>query len=151
MLCHNYRRIRAIALAKEMIQRGELGDRIYHYRARYAQDWIADPQYPLIWRLQSHVAGSGAHGDINTHIIDLGRYLVGEITEVCALMKTFVREQPVSAGARRRARVTVDDAVSMIARFRNGAICNLESNALCCRPEKQRHDRNPRERRIDCI
>jgi len=58
MVCHNYRRIPAIVLAKKMIAAGELG-RIYHYRARYAQDWIVDPNFPLVWRLQSKIAGSG--------------------------------------------------------------------------------------------
>ena len=120
MICHNYRRIPAIALAKEMIERGELGDRIYHYRARYAQDWIVDPKFPLVWRLQSKVAGSGAHGDINAHIIDLGRYLVGEFKEVSATMATFVKQRPGG-------RVTVDDAVTMIGKFRNGALANLEA------------------------
>ena len=127
MVCHNYRRIPAIALAKEMIERGELGDRIYHYRARYAQDWIADPKFPLVWRLQSKIAGSGAHGDINAHIIDLARYLVGEFREVCATMETFVKERPASLGARRKGKVTVDDAVTMIGKFRNGALANLEA------------------------
>ncbi len=120
MLCHNYRRIPAIALAKEMIERGELGDRIYHYRARYAQDWIADPKFPLVWRLQSNIAGSGAQGDINAHIIDLARYLVGEFREVSATMETFVKQRPGG-------RVTVDDAVTLIGRFRNGALANLEA------------------------
>ncbi len=127
MVCHNYRRIPAIALAKEMIERGDLGDRIYHYRARYAQDWIADPEFPLVWRLQSKIAGTGAHGDINAHLIDLARYLVGEFQEVCGLMQTFVKERPVSLGAKKRGKVTVDDAVSMIGRFKNGAIANLEA------------------------
>ncbi|MFL6569625.1 MAG: Gfo/Idh/MocA family protein, partial [Chthoniobacterales bacterium] len=90
MVCHNYRRIPAIALAKQMIERGELGDRIYHYRARYAQDWLTDPKFPLVWRLQSQIAGSGAHGDINAHIIDLGRYLVGEFGEVSGVFVNFV-------------------------------------------------------------
>jgi predicted dehydrogenase len=127
MVCHNYRRIPAIALAKQMIERCDLGDRIYHYRARYAQDWIADPEFPLVWRLQSKIAGSGAHGDINAHIIDLARYLVGEFREVCALMETFVKERPVNAGARKKGRVTVDDAVTTIGRFRNGALASLEA------------------------
>ncbi len=127
MVCHNYRRIPAIALAREMIEGGELGDRIYHYRARYAQDWIVDPKFPLVWRLQSKIAGSGAHGDINAHIIDLGRYLVGEFREVCAAMETFVKDRPVSLGARRKGKVTVDDAVMMIGRFRNGALASLEA------------------------
>ncbi|MDQ6913163.1 MAG: Gfo/Idh/MocA family oxidoreductase [Verrucomicrobiota bacterium] len=120
MVCHNYRRIPAIALAKEMIERGELGHRIYHYRARYAQDWIADPNFPLVWRMNSKIAGSGAHGDINAHIIDLARYLVGEFKEVCATMETFVKQRPGG-------RVTVDDAVVMIGKFRNGALANLEA------------------------
>jgi predicted dehydrogenase len=136
MVCHNYRRIPAIALAKQMIERGDLGDRIYHYRARYAQDWIADPDFPLVWRLQSKIAGSGTHGDIDAHIIDLGRYLVGEIKEVCGLMETFIKERPLLAetgaglgakAAKKTGRVTVDDAVSWIGRFKNGAIANLEA------------------------
>src|SRR5437773_4546241 len=70
MVCHNYRRIPAVALAKQMIENGELGSRIYHYRARYAQDWLANPNFPLTWRLKKDIAGSGAHGDIDAHIID---------------------------------------------------------------------------------
>ncbi len=127
MVCHNYRRIPAMALAKQMIERGDLGDRLLHFRARYAQDWIVDPNFPLVWRLQSDVAGSGALGDIFSHIADLGRYLVGEFREVCAAMETFVKERPRDHGARRKARVTVDDAVTMIGRFRNGAVASLEA------------------------
>ncbi|MFL6539809.1 MAG: Gfo/Idh/MocA family protein [Chthoniobacterales bacterium] len=127
MVCHNYRRIPAIALAKQMIERGELGDRIFHYRARYAQDWLTDPTFPLVWRLQSQIAGSGTHGDINAHIIDLGRYLVGEFAEVSGVMETFVRQRPLHRGARKTGRVTVDDAVSTVGSFRNGAIANLEA------------------------
>lgn len=136
MVCHNYRRIPAIALAKKMIENGDLGDRIYHYRARYAQDWIADPNFPLVWRLQAKIAGSGTHGDIDAHIIDLGRYLVGEIKEVCGLMETFIKERPLldeaqaglgAKAAKKTGKVTVDDAVSWIGRFKNGAIANLEA------------------------
>jgi predicted dehydrogenase len=133
MVCHNYRRIPAIVLAKRMIERGDLGERIFHFRARYAQDWIVDPNFPLVWRLQSHVAGSGALGDIFSHIVDLARYLVGEFKEVCATMETFVKERPVGRDRRSRrrtkatARVDVDDAVTMIGRFKNGALANLEA------------------------
>ena len=136
MVCHNYRRIPAIALAKQMIERGDLGDRIFHYRARYAQDWIADPNFPLVWRLQSKIAGSGTHGDIDAHIIDLGRYLVGDFDEVCGVMETFIKERPLlgQAGAgltakasKKMGKVTVDDAVSWIGRFKNGALANLEA------------------------
>jgi predicted dehydrogenase len=137
MVCHNYRRIPAIVLAKKMIGEGALGQ-IYHYRARYAQDWIADPEYPLVWRLQKNLSGSGTHGDINAHIIDLGRYLVGELKEVCGLLHTFISERPLadtapkgtSLGAkpaRKMGKVTVDDTALFIGRFENGAVANLEA------------------------
>lgn len=138
MVCHNYRRIPAIALAKKMIERGDLGDRIFHYRARYLQDWIVDPNFPLVWRLQSKVSGSGTHGDICAHIIDLGRYLLGEFAEVCGTMETFIKERPLAEeqgkgaglsakGAKKMGKVTVDDASTFIGRFKNGALCNLEA------------------------
>jgi predicted dehydrogenase len=136
MVCHNYRRIPAIALAKKLIENGDLGDRIFHYRARYAQDWIADPNFPLVWRLKKEIAGSGTHGDINAHIIDLGRYLIGEVKEVCGMMETFVKERPLldevggglgAKGGKKMGKVTVDDAVSWIGRFKNGAFANLEA------------------------
>lgn len=137
MVCHNYRRIPAVALAKKMIEEGAIGD-IFHYHARYAQDWIVDPDFPLVWRLQKGVSGSGAHGDINAHIIDLGRYLVGELREVCGLMHTFIKERPLPEAAdsgkglggvagTQMGQVTVDDASLFIGRFRNGALANLEA------------------------
>lgn len=134
MICHNYRRIPALALAKKMITAGDLGT-IYHYRARYAQDWIVDPNFPLVWRLQSKIAGSGTHGDICAHIIDLGRFLVGDFAEVCGLMETFIKERPLPAqqgglsatGSKKMGKVTVDDAVLFIGRFQNGALANLEA------------------------
>lgn len=135
MVCHNYRRIPAMALARQMIQHGDLGE-IYHYRARYLQDWIVDPNFPLVWRLQSKIAGSGAHGDIHAHIIDLGRFLVGEFDQVQGLLHTFIRERPLAAGATgglgakgavKKGRVTVDDTAMCLARFRSGAVGNLEA------------------------
>lgn len=137
MVCHNYRRIPAIALAKRMIDEGAIGE-LYHYRARYAQDWIVDPDFPLVWRLQKGISGSGTNGDINAHIIDLGRYLVGEFKEVCGLMHTFIKERPImdpsgkgqglgGKGGRKMGKVTVDDAASFIGRFANGALANLEA------------------------
>ena len=137
MVCHNYRRIPAITLARKLIDEGALGT-IFHYHARYAQDWIVDPEFPLVWRLQKGVSGSGAHGDINAHIIDLGRYLVGEFKEVCGLMQTFIKERPLmdqtgkgsglsAAAGKQMGKVTVDDAALFIGRFRNGALANLEA------------------------
>ena len=130
MICHNYRRVPAIALAKQMIERGEIGDRIFHFRARYAQDWIVDPNFPLVWRLQSDPAGSGALGDIFSHIVDLARFLIGEFREVCATMETFVKQRPLDKNRRVKGKVTVDDAVTMIGRLRNGALASLEATRL---------------------
>lgn len=135
MVCHNYRRIPAIAQARKMIDEGVLGT-IYHYTAVYFQDWLIDPNVPLIWRLQKGVSGSGAHGDINAHIIDLGRYLVGEFTEICGLMNTFIKQRPImdesgkgqgigGKGTQKMGEVTVDDAAMLIGRFDNGALANL--------------------------
>jgi predicted dehydrogenase len=126
MICHNYRRIPSIVLAKKMIEAGDLGT-IYHYRARYAQDWIVDPAFPLAWRLQSKISGSGTLGDIGAHIIDLGRYLIGEFTEVAGQLETFVKERPLLGDPSRKGKVTVDDAVTFIGRFANGASANLEA------------------------
>lgn len=120
MVCHNYRRLPAIALAQQMIAGGEIGNRIFHFRARYAQDWIVDPEFPPVWRLQKAKAGSGALGDIFSHLVDLARYLAGEFKDVCAADQTFVRQ-------RRGRRVDVDDAVVAIGRFRNGALATLEA------------------------
>jgi len=134
MVSHNYRRIPAIALAKEMINRGEIGERIFHCRARYAQDWIVDPNFPLVWRLQSGAAGSGALGDIFSHIADLARHLVGELETICATTETFITKRPLpseSTGQRQRqqrfGRVTVDDAVTAIGRFHDGGLFSLEA------------------------
>jgi predicted dehydrogenase len=146
MVCHNYRHVPAIALAKKMIVSGDLGDRIYHYHARYAQDWILDPTFPINWRLQSKFAGSGAHGDINAHIIDLARYLVGEIVEVCGLMETFILERPLADAPKERldenpskkmGKVTADDAVSWIGKFKNGGLANLEATRLAAGRKNQ--------------
>jgi predicted dehydrogenase len=122
---------------QENDREGAIGD-VYHYYARYAQDWIVDPDFPLVWRLQKGVSGSGAHGDINAHIIDLARYLVGEFKEVCGLMNTFIKERPLqdqsgkgdglgAKGGKKIGKVTVDDAAICIGRFANGALANLEA------------------------
>jgi len=140
MICHNYRRIPAIALAKKMIGEGALG-RIFHFHARYAQDWLADPDFPINWRLQKETSGSGAHGDINSHIIDLGRYLVGEFKEVCGLLHTFVGERPLAEslakGARKMGKVDVPDSAMFIGHMENGVLANLE--ATRCAPGRKNH------------
>lgn len=127
MVCHNYRRIPAVVLAHEMIEAGAIGKRIFHFHARYAQDWIVDPKFPLVWRLQSGLSGSGTLGDIFSHVADLARYLVGEFREVCGTTETFIKRRPLEGGRKGSGRVGVDDAVTMFGRFRNGALASIEA------------------------
>ena len=124
-LMHNYRRLPAVTLAKKIIDDGRLG-KLYHFRARYLQDWAMSPQLQMLWRFDKKLAGSGALGDLGSHIVDLAQYLCDDITEVSATMETFIHERPRAAGARKKDKVTVDDAVVMCARFANGAIGTLE-------------------------
>jgi predicted dehydrogenase len=130
MVCHNYRRIPAIALAKKMISEGSLG-RIYHFRARYAQDRLADPDFPLSWHLQKETSGSGVHSDINSHLIDLARYLVGEFKDVCGIVNTFIPERPLADslahGTKKMGKVTAPDSAVFIGWMENGVMANLEA------------------------
>ena len=155
MVCHNYRRVPAIAHARKLIAEGAVG-RIHHFYGRYAQDWLVDPEAPLQWKLQKEISGGGAHSDIGVHLIDLARYLVGEFKEVCGLMHTFVKERPLQASGapppepapkakalKTKAgqpapgqpakpsvpmgKVTVDDTAAFIGSFENGAVANLEA------------------------
>jgi len=121
----NYRFVPAIRQAYELIRSGALG-RFYHFRASYLQEWIM-PHYesPMIWRTDKKRAGSGAIGDLGSHIIDLARHLCGEIKSVSAMTRTFITERPLHAG-KGSAKVEVDDAFVSIVEFANGAIGTLE-------------------------
>ncbi len=121
MVAFNYRFVPAIRLAYELISSGKLG-RIYHFRAVYLQEWIM-PHYNtgMIWRTDKETAGSGALGDLGAHIIDLARFLCGEIKSVGALTKTFIPE-------RSGQKVEVDDAFVSVAEFENGAVGTLEAS-----------------------
>jgi predicted dehydrogenase len=125
MLCHNYRRAPAVTLARELISAGRIGE-IYHYRGTYLQDWLVDPDFPRVWRLEKAKAGSGALGDLLSHSIDLARYLVGEITEVSGLLKTFITERPLPDSPT-MAPVEVDDAALSLVKFGNGAVGTIEA------------------------
>ncbi len=125
-LMHNYRRVPAVTLAKKLIDEGRLG-RIFHFRARYLQDWAMSPELQMLWRFDKNLAGSGALGDLGSHIIDLAHYLCDDITEVSAAMATYIKERPAVPGSEEKKPVTVDDAVVMGVRFANGALGTLEA------------------------
>jgi predicted dehydrogenase len=135
MVGFNYRRVPAVALMRRLVEAGRLGT-IRHVRAAYLQDWIIDPEFPLVWRLRAEEAGSGALGDLGAHLIDLTTYVSGQrIAAVSALTETFVTERPLpeeaaglggQAGSG-RGRVTVDDAVLFMARFDGGALGSFEA------------------------
>jgi predicted dehydrogenase len=122
MVGFNYRFVPAIRYAYELIRSGSLGT-IYHFRARYLQDWLANPASPHTWRLSTATAGSGALGDLGSHVIDLARFLVGEPAAVSATMSTFTRERPGGT-------VDVDDAFVATVEFASGMIGTLEASRV---------------------
>jgi predicted dehydrogenase len=140
---YNYRRVPAVALAYQLCKAGKLG-RLFHVRAFYLQDW-GGPGVPLLWRFQKKFAGSGAHGDLNAHIIDMARFITGdEITEVVgSIAETFIKERDLVAegpkggiaggtkgGGAAKGKSDVDDAVLFLARFKGGAVASFESTRL---------------------
>ena len=112
----NYRFVPAVRLARELIDEGTLGE-LRHFRGRYLQDWGDDPTLDT-WRFDPDQAGSGALGDLGTHVIDLARYLVGEFSSVAGLVKTFVSDRKV------------DDAIEAAVEFDSGAVGTIESTRL---------------------
>lgn len=130
MTAFNYRFVPAIQLAKEMIERGEIG-KILQFRAVYLQEWIMDPKFPLVWRLRKDVSGSGVLGDLGAHILDLARFLVGEIHQVCGITKTFVSERPLPEDPSKTGKVDVDDAFISMLKFKGGAIGSVEASRFC--------------------
>jgi predicted dehydrogenase len=135
MVAFNYRRVPAVAFARQLVADGRIGD-VRHVRAVYLQDWIVDPEFPLVWRLQKDRAGSGALGDIGAHIVDLAQYILGDrLTGVSAITETFVKERPLSeassglsaSGGAERGQVTVDDAALFLGRFTGGAVATFEA------------------------
>lgn len=138
MICHNYRRAPAVQLARQIIAKGQLGE-IRHYRGTYLQDWMSDPAAPFNWRLDRTKAGSGALGDIASHSIDLARFLVGEISEVAADLKTFVTTRGEAGKPRARKKVTVDDAAMALVRFSNGAVGTIEATRMA--PGRKNYNR----------
>ncbi len=149
MINFNYRRVPAVVLAKRLIEEGRIGD-VRHFRAVYLQDWILDPEFPLVWRLKKELAGSGALGDIAAHIVDLSRYLVGEIATVTGSLSTFIKQRPVevtsgggagllATSGTEMGDVTVDDAAHFLAKFESGATGTYEVTRLA--PGRRNHNR----------
>ncbi|MGW0809561.1 Gfo/Idh/MocA family protein [Nonomuraea sp. NPDC002799] len=135
MVAFNYRRVPAIALARRYVEEGRLGE-IRHVRAAYLQDWIVDPEFPLVWRLQKDKAGAGALGDIGSHIVDAAQFITGEkVVGVSALTETFIKERPLATesaglgatGSAARGTVTVDDAALFIGRLSGGGVASFEA------------------------
>lgn len=128
MVAHNYRFVPALRLAHDLIKSGKLGE-IYHFRAVYLQEWIMDPDFPFVWRLDKATSGSGALGDLGSHIIDLARFLVGEPRKVTAMAKTFIPKRKDADG--KMMDVSVDDAFTTLVEFENGALGTLEASRFC--------------------
>ncbi len=138
MVAFNYRRTPAVAQAKKYIEDGRIGQ-VRNFRGTYLQDWSADPSGPLSWRFQKEVAGSGAVGDIGTHVVDFARYLVGEIVAVNSMVHTYIPERPLQADALDKlgasdksgggptGKVDVDDEMIALLRFANGAVGSIEA------------------------
>lgn len=138
-LNHNYRRVPAVAFAKQLIEEGRIGQ-IFHWRGAYLQDWITDPNFPLSWQLRAECAGGGPLYDLTSHAMDLARYLIGEPAAVTAVNKTIIKERPLpgvgatafssgtGADTSQMAPVTVDDASFTIAEFECGALGSVETS-----------------------
>ncbi len=135
-LWHNYRRAPATALAAAMVARGDLGA-VRQVRAVYLQDWLCDPELPASWRTSKKTCGSGAHGDLNAHLIDLTRALTGlEFEAVCGVQQTFTKQRPDGRGG--KAKVDVDDALCFLAKFQGGAIGTYEATRVA--PGRKNHN-----------
>lgn len=125
MVAFNYRRVPALAHARKLVASGALGE-IRHVRSVYLQDWLSDSQSPMSWRLNKELAGSGALGDLGSHIVDAAQFVTGElITGVSALTNTFVRSRSTGDGG--DGEVTVDDCALFLGRFTSGAVASFEA------------------------
>jgi predicted dehydrogenase len=120
----NYRRVPAIAFARQLIDEGRIG-KVFHFRALYLQDWTLDPSVPLLWRMDKDVAGSGVTGDLHSHIVDLSNYLVGPIDAVAGVSRIFVSERERPEGG--AAKVEIEDASIFVAKYAGGAIGHFEA------------------------
>lgn len=128
MTGYNYRFVPAVQLARRFIREGRLG-KIYHFRTRYCDDSMVDPQIPYDWRHNKTRAGSGVIGDLAAHVVDLARFLVGEISAVSAASRIFIDRRPRREGG--ESVVDVEDAIEAVLEFANGAVGTLEASTFC--------------------
>jgi predicted dehydrogenase len=132
MVCHNYRRVPAVQLARKFVNEGRIGE-IRHWRAVYLQDWLLDPRSPLTWRLRKETGGAGPLADLGSHLVDLAHFLLGPITEVVGVAETFIKERPLpdtDVESPETGEVTVNEAAAFLARFAGGAIGTFEMSPL---------------------
>jgi predicted dehydrogenase len=146
-ISHNYRKAPAVAFAAKLVRDGKLGA-LRHFRGTYLQDWIVDPSVPLVWRLDKKIAGSGSNGDLNAHLIDTARFVMGtEFARVIGMAETYIKKRPLLAdtegglagfkASSEMGDVTVDDITAFLARFENDATGTFEATRLA--PGRRNH------------
>ena len=136
MVGFTYRRVPAVALARDLVAAGKIGE-LHQVRASYRQDWLADPQSPMTWRLDKDHAGSGALGDIGAHAIDTAQFITGQrLTAVSGTVQTIVPRRPLLGESRGLSGtatdtygdVTVDDLAIFTGRFESGVLGTFEAS-----------------------
>ncbi|WP_417509822.1 Gfo/Idh/MocA family protein [Microbacterium sp.] len=136
MVGFTYRRVPAVTLMRDMIASGRIGT-VRQVRASYRQDWLADPESPMTWRLDKSLAGSGALGDIGAHIVDMTQFVTGQsLSQVSGVIETLIDERPVMAESKglsgtagtERGQVTVDDVALFTGRLDSGALATFEAS-----------------------
>lgn len=129
---YSYRFTPSLALARQLVQEGRIG-RIYHVFVRYAQDWITNPNFGMVWRFDKKMAGSGPLGDLSAHSVDATRFVTGlEFKEVTGNLQTLIRERPLDSNNPEgpKGSVTVDDVAQFLVNFKGGATGCYESTRL---------------------
>jgi predicted dehydrogenase len=133
----NYRRLPAVSFAKKLVEGGSLGKNIYQFRASFQEDWGANPEMSYTWRYQASKAGAGALADLGSHVIDLARFLIGEVISVCGLQRTFIEEREMppegrSETLKKKGRVDVDDSTMALLKFERGTLGRIEASWAAC-------------------
>jgi predicted dehydrogenase len=125
----NYRLVPAVRFVRDLIDQGVIGQ-LYSFRGAYLQEGGDNPDRPWSWRSDKSQGGYGAIGDIGVHIIDLARFLMGEVKALTAMTQTFVRERPLADRPGEMGKVTVDDAFVSTVAFESGAIGTIEASKV---------------------